>query len=179
MLLVLPFCAAAGGGAADGLVAAPARLRTFGQNGVGLTLNTNAMCEDQYDEEIEVPGSLGNAFRSMVGEIPGTSLGMPETGSIRTINEGKVSMVKPYYREYALVAGKPVMVQADIQSAANIRCSGTPWPVGYVRCHGMDALHFARIAAPAEAIPVPDRGIEWKKRACSPVARCLSPCVGR
>lgn len=123
LLLVFPFAAAAQGATDQAQFPDPARLRAFGQNGVGLTLYTNAVCKDEYDEEIDVSGSLGNGFRALVGKkVPNLSFGMPETVSVRTMQEGKVIMAKPYYREYALIPGQPVRVRAGIKSAANMRC---------------------------------------------------------
>ncbi|WP_369977399.1 hypothetical protein [Xanthomonas bundabergensis] len=124
LLLALPLDAMAQGAPDPAQFPDPARLRVFGQNGVGLTLYTNAVCKDDYEEEIEVSGSLGNGFRALAGKrVPNISLGMPETVGVRTMEEGKVFMAKPYYREYALIPGQPVRVRAGIKSAANMRCA--------------------------------------------------------
>jgi hypothetical protein len=72
LLLALPLSARAQQAPDAASFPDPARLRAFGQNGVGLTLHTNAVCRDDYEEEIEVSGSLGNGFRAVGGKAAPT-----------------------------------------------------------------------------------------------------------
>lgn len=139
-LLALPFHAFAAEAAAYSPYAEPARVRAFGQNGVGLTLYTNAVCDDEYEEEIDVSGSIGNVFRSFVGDLKSSSLGMPETVGTRTMHEGKMIGAKPYFREYPLVAGQPVLAEAEIRTAdipGAVRCS-RKLRLGFVPVAGAD-----------------------------------------
>ena len=72
LLLALPLSARAQQAPDAASFPDPARLRAFGHNGVGLTLHTNAVCRDDYEEEIEVSGSLGNGFRAVGGKAAPT-----------------------------------------------------------------------------------------------------------
>lgn len=122
-LLLLPLPLVATGEQAAGRFPDPARLRAFGQNGVELTLYTNTVCEDEAEDEIQISGSLGNVFRSISGELPSSTIGMPDTASLRAHLQRTGLMARPYYHEYALVPDQPVLLQAAIQSANGLRCA--------------------------------------------------------
>ncbi|WP_045737634.1 hypothetical protein [Xanthomonas sp. MUS 060] len=97
---------------------AGARIRLFGQNGVGLVLYKDAVCTAKYGEKIRVSGSLGNAFGSLFGAVKNEGIGIPETPNTKNIGNRKMIGSKPYYKEYALEAGKPVVLEAAAGSPA-------------------------------------------------------------
>ncbi|KAB7772579.1 hypothetical protein CKY51_00090 [Xanthomonas maliensis] len=121
--LLLLSLALAGVGSALAEDAAPAaaasggaRLRIFGQNGVGIVLYKDAVCNKKYSEKIRASGSLGSAFGSLVGAVKNESIGIPETQNTRNLHDRKMIGSKPFYKEYALEAGKPVVVEAGAHS---------------------------------------------------------------
>ncbi|WP_045758707.1 hypothetical protein [Xanthomonas albilineans] len=93
-----------------------ARIRLFGQNGVGLVLYKDAVCTKKYGEKIRVSGSLGNAFGSLFGAVKNEGIGIPETRNTKNISNRKMIGSKPYYKEYAVEAGKAVVVEAGAGS---------------------------------------------------------------
>ncbi|WP_374012940.1 hypothetical protein [Pseudoxanthomonas koreensis] len=111
--------------AAPGEVARPARIRLFGQNGVALTMYTNARCEDEYDEEISASGAVSHGFKTLFGKKrPNETIGIPETESTRTLASRDKLMANPYYLEYPLVPGQPVMLEAQISNnPSGLRCN--------------------------------------------------------
>lgn len=103
----------------------PARIRLFGQNGVALTLYTNAHCEDAYEEQIDASGSMSHAFGTLFGKKGrNETLGIPETESTRKLSSRGHLMANPYYLEYPLVPGQPVILRAQIAAAFGPRCQG-------------------------------------------------------
>lgn len=118
----------------------PARIRLFGQNGVGLTMYTNAVCKKEYDEEIEASGSLGNYFKAMVRKKPeNISIGMPETDDSRNLAMRDKLWASPYYAEHALVPGQPVLLQANIANGSGWTCNrGRGIELGFVPEPGVD-----------------------------------------
>lgn len=118
----------------------PARIRLFGQNGVGLTMYTNARCEDEYDEEIEASGALSHNFKALVGKKrPNESIGIPETDSTRNLASRDKLWASPYYAEYPLVPGQPVSLQANIASGSGWSCNrGRGIHIAFVPEPGVD-----------------------------------------
>ncbi|WP_313495485.1 hypothetical protein [Stenotrophomonas sp.] len=118
----------------------PARIRLFGQNGVGLTMYTNALCEKQYDEEIEASGSIGHYFKAMVRKKPeNISIGMPETDDTRNLATRDKLWASPYYSEHPLVPGQPVRLQANIANGSGWTCNrGRGIEISFVPEPGMD-----------------------------------------
>ncbi|MCD9088266.1 hypothetical protein [Stenotrophomonas sp. SY1] len=111
-------------GAAAATVERPARIRLFGQNGVGLTMYTNARCEDEYDEEIEASGSLSHGFKTLVGKKrPNESIGIPETEHTRNLADRDRLLANPYYAEHPLVPGQRVLLEANIASGSGWSCN--------------------------------------------------------
>ncbi len=106
---------------ADAGVASP-RLRLFGQNGVGVVLYTNTTCTRKFDEKIRASGSMGSAFGSMLGTAKSETLGIPETTTTRSIGQRGMLLSKAYFREYALQAGTPVVIEAGAGSPSGWRC---------------------------------------------------------
>lgn len=125
---------------AQAKVERPARIRLFGQNGVGLTMYTNAVCRKEYDEEIEASGSLGNYFKAMVRKKPeNISIGMPETDDSRNLATRDKLWASPYYTEHALVPGQPVLLQANIANGSGWTCNrGRGIELGFVPEPGVD-----------------------------------------
>lgn len=101
---------------------ASSRLRLFGQNGVGMVLYTNTSCTAEYAQKIRASGSLGNAFGSMLGKVKNESLGIPETDTSRGLKQRGMIMSKAYFKEYPLVPGQSVVVEAGMGSPAGWRC---------------------------------------------------------
>ncbi len=98
---------------------AGARIRLFGQNGVGIVLYKDAVCTAKYGEKIRVSGSLGSAFGSLFGSVKNEGIGIPETQNTRNLQDRKMIGSKPFYKELALEAGKPVVVEAGASSPAH------------------------------------------------------------
>lgn len=112
----------------------PARVRVFGQKGIALHMYTNARCEDEYDDEIEgeAPREVKTAAgRSRLNE----SIGMPETDSTRGF--AQKAAASPYYKEYPLAPGQPVMFDAQVGSGSGLRCP-RPLQATFVPQAGMD-----------------------------------------
>lgn len=102
----------------------PARIRLFGQNGVGLTMYTNARCKDEYDEEVEASGSIGHYFKTLVRKKPeNLSIGMPETDDTRNLATRDKLWASPYYAEHPLVPGQPVLLKANIANGSGWTCN--------------------------------------------------------
>lgn len=111
------FCAQALAAEAAAPVERPARIRLFGQNGVALTMYTNARCEREYDEEIDASGSLSHGFRTLLGKKRrNVTIGIPETDNTRNLAARDRLMANPYYLEYPLVPGQPVMLEAQVSN---------------------------------------------------------------
>lgn len=96
-----------------------ARIRMFGQNGVGIVLYKDAVCTATYGEKVRASGSLGSAFGSLMGSVKNQAIGIPETQNTRNLHERKMIGSKPFYKEYAIEAGKPVVVEAGASSPAH------------------------------------------------------------
>ncbi len=96
-----------------------ARIRMFGQNGVGIVLYKDAVCTAAYGEKVRASGSLGSAFGSLMGSVKNQAIGIPETQNTRNLHERKMIGSKPFYKEYAIEAGKPVVVEAGASSPAH------------------------------------------------------------
>lgn len=118
----------------------PARVRLFGQNGVGLTLYTNARCEDGYDEEIEASGAVSDYFKALVRKKrQNESIGIPETDNTRNLASRDKLWASPYYTEYPLVPGQPVSVRANVANGSGWSCNrGRGIHVAFVPEPGVD-----------------------------------------
>lgn len=143
LMLALLACADVYGAETEGEVSVqrPARIRLFGQNGVSLVMFTNARCKGEYDEEIEGSGSVSHNFRAMVGKKrPNETIGMPATESTRNLASREGFLASPYYLEYPLVPGQPVLLKANIiDAAAGYRCDkGRGVQIAFVPEPGVD-----------------------------------------
>ncbi|MQR02577.1 hypothetical protein [Glaciimonas soli] len=91
-----------------------ARIRLFGQNGMGVKYYPNSACYG--GDSVTVSGGFGDAFSSFLGVASNTSIGMPETP-----NSGKPStrngyFSKAFFREYKITANQPLTIKLDFQS---------------------------------------------------------------
>lgn len=91
-----------------------ARIRLFGQNGVGVILYKNSKCEGR-SESIRVSGDAASAFTSFVGAASNESLGMPETETTKNLSKRDGILSKAYFREYRIDPGKPVTIAIRFQ----------------------------------------------------------------
>lgn len=174
VLLCALSCAPAAANEGIDPVERPARIRLFGQNGVALTMYTNARCEDEYDEEISASGSLSHGFKTLFGKKQeNATIGIPETDSTRGLASRDKLMANPYYLEYPLVPGQRVLLQAQVASSSGWRCDrdvrvsfvpepGVDYEGDMIRDfdHGICAVAIRRVAtdgqlAPADASSMP------------------------
>jgi hypothetical protein len=103
----------------DDLKSDTARIRLFGQNGMGVKYYPNSACYG--GESVTVSGGIGDAFSSFLGTASNTSIGMPETP-----NSGKPSarnglFSKAFFREYKIAADQPLTLKLDFQSNPGVR----------------------------------------------------------
>lgn len=54
-----------------------------------------------------------------MGSVKNQAIGIPETQNTRNLHERKMIGSKPFYKEYAVEAGKPVVVEAGASSPAH------------------------------------------------------------
>lgn len=108
---------------ADGGVP-PARVRIFGATGRGITMYTEATCND-YRDMIEVRRSNFRALGGLFGAAPPDNIviGIPETDTVR--NMESVLFSNPNYEEYEVPGGKPLLFEARIENTADYRCVRT------------------------------------------------------
>lgn len=103
-----------------------ARIRIYGQNGKPTKMTYNIECsKPKSGERINLGGSLGNAFASMVGAVSNKSLGMPETAYSKNISEMNGVMSKAFFQEFAVNAGQMVSVQTAFIQLPPAAASGT------------------------------------------------------
>jgi hypothetical protein len=95
-------------------VADSARLRLFGQNGVGVNYYRNSAC--QGGENVRVSGGLGDAFSSFIGTASNQSIGMPDTPNTRNQAARNGILSKAYFREYQIAAGQPITITMSFKS---------------------------------------------------------------
>jgi|GEM_PF-150298 len=106
--------------------ASSARIRLFGQNGIGVMFYKNSTCYKSsflgpYGGE-SISGGLGNSFSSLIGISSNTSIGIPETETTKKQKEQNGFLSKSYFKEYAIEAGKPLTVFAALNDASGIHC---------------------------------------------------------
>ncbi len=86
-----------------------ARIRLFGQNGMGVVYYPNSKCEGGSNG-VTVSGGLGSTFSSFLGTITNESIGMPETETTKNLAKRSGLLSKAYFREYQINAGEPITV---------------------------------------------------------------------
>ena len=91
---------------------ASARIRLFGQNGMPTVMKVQTDQKANGGEiEINVGGSLGDAFGSLMGTVSNQSIGIPETENTQNLKEMNGILSKAFYREFVIPAGKQVKVR--------------------------------------------------------------------
>lgn len=105
----------------DDIKSDSARIRLFGQNGMGVKYYPNSACYG--GDSVTVSGGFGDAFSSFLGTASNTGIGMPETP-----NSGKPSarngiFSKAFFREYKIAANQPLTIKLDFQSNPGVRYS--------------------------------------------------------
>jgi hypothetical protein len=101
-----------------------ARIRLFGQNGVGVKLYQNRACVG--GKSITVSGGLGDAFASFVGTASDKSIGMPATPNSANRSKRNGILSKAFFREYVIASRQPITVTSGFAS--------NPGTNDYVEC---------------------------------------------
>lgn len=96
---------------------AKARIRMFQQNGLEGGLTNEAACASRSSKKAG-GGGFWKALGSTVGVSSNTSLGMPETETVRNLAERSKAGSKAYYVEHEVTAEMPVTVDYGFGSAA-------------------------------------------------------------
>ncbi|MFJ2990940.1 hypothetical protein ACIPF8_24055 [Collimonas sp. NPDC087041] len=91
-----------------------ARIRLFGQNGMGVKYYPNSACYG--GDSVTVSGGFGDAFSSFLGAASNTSIGMPETPNSGKPGTRNGFFSKAYFREYKIAANQPLTIKLDFQS---------------------------------------------------------------
>lgn len=89
---------------------AGARLRLFGQNGIGMTLYPGSSCIG--GDSIKISGGLSDALSSLIGAASNEAIGIPETITTRTIANQDGLLSTAYFKELAVNA-TPVAISAS------------------------------------------------------------------
>lgn len=138
--------------------AGKSRIRIFGANGRGITMYVGGQCRaDPRSRKIVVARSTGAAIGSLFSGTPDNlSIGMPQTAAVRDMKSVLVS--KPYYQEYSVDAGRPLIFDAQIENSAELRCrkvvsmqfvpqSGQDYEVALNVVNNMCVLYSTQVAA--------------------------------
>lgn len=92
-----------------------ARVRLYGQNGKMSTMWRGVDCAGgNKGEKVNVGGGIGDAMASFAGAVSSRSLGMPATRISKDIKEQNGMLSKAYFEEFAVPAGKTVIVETSI-----------------------------------------------------------------
>jgi len=86
-----------------------ARIRMFGQNGLGIFFNENSACFNRATRTA-VSGDMSSAFGSFIGLSQNESLGMTETDRSINISDRNGLLSRAYYRERYINSDKPVTI---------------------------------------------------------------------
>ncbi len=71
-------------------------------------------------EEVNIGGSMGDAFGSLLGSAKNVSLGIPQTEATKTISEQNGMLSKAIYKEFAIPANKPVNIRSSFIGLSNV-----------------------------------------------------------
>lgn len=96
-----------------------ARIRLFGQNGMGVKYYPNSACYG--GNSVTVSGGVGDAFSSFLGSVSNTSIGMPETPYSGKPSARNGIFSKTFFREYKISANQPLTIKLDFQSNPGLR----------------------------------------------------------
>ncbi|WP_230079264.1 hypothetical protein [Xanthomonas oryzae] len=88
----------------------------WGNLSVGIVLYKDAVCTAKYGEKVRASGSLKSAFGSLLGSVKNESIGIAETENTRHLRDRKMIGSKPFYKEFMVEPGKPVVVEAGASS---------------------------------------------------------------
>ncbi len=142
-----------------------ARIRLFGQNGKVTVMWRGIDCAaGEKGEKINVGGSLGDAFSSLVGTAKNHRIGIPETAMTRQLAEMNGALSKAFYKEYVLPAGKPVVLRAAYLG----------WP--HVSAVSLDPQRFDAFAQLEDALA---RDRHYEKTTCRPWSFKFIPQAGK
>lgn len=98
-----------------------ARIRLFGQNGRPTIMISGIDCNvGNKGEEVNIGGSMGDAFGSLLGSAKNVSLGMPQTEATKTISEQNGMLSKAIYKEFDILANKPVNIRSAFIGLSNV-----------------------------------------------------------
>lgn len=115
---ILTGCAGVTPTVTDSVVYTPdnqARIRLFGQNGKVTVMWRGVDCAaGKTGEKINVGGTLGDAVSSLFGTVKNHRIGIAETAMTRQLSDMNGMLSKAFYKEYLLLAGKPVIVRSEI-----------------------------------------------------------------
>jgi hypothetical protein len=92
----------------------PARIRLFGQNGIGVRYYPNSACIG--GESVSVSGGLGDAFSSFLGTASNKSIGIPATPNTEQLGAKNGVLSKAYFREYPISPDQPITITMNFQS---------------------------------------------------------------
>lgn len=128
---------------------ADARVRIFGQNGRAITMYTNAVCRDMYDDRLEVVRSVDDTFGTLLKGAPdNVSLGIPITDTVR--NMKSVMFSRPNYQELLVAGGQPLIFDGRIE--------GGTMPRSYR--HGPDISYHCERPPTLQFTPEPGKDYE-------------------
>lgn len=98
-----------------------ARIRLFGQNGKPTIMSSGIDCKvGNKGEEVNIGGSMGDAFGSLLGSAKNVSLGIPQTEATKTISEQNGMLSKAIYKEFVIPANKPVNIRSAFIGLSNV-----------------------------------------------------------
>lgn len=132
----------------------PARLRLFGQNGIGVMFYRNSTCYKMgflgpYGGE-SVSGGLVDAFSSFIGKANNTVIGMPETVNTKMQNEKDGILSKAYYKEYTVKPDESLTIFTALGDASGFHCG--PIAFSFTPKAGADYEGFLEV--------------NWKEKIC-------------
>lgn len=86
-----------------------ARIRLFGQNGKPTSMTVEVSQGETV--EVNVGGSMGDAFSSFFGTVKNESIGISETENTKNIQQNSNLLSKVFYREFVIPAGRELQVR--------------------------------------------------------------------
>ncbi|MGH8087744.1 MAG: hypothetical protein ACREPC_05695, partial [Stenotrophomonas sp.] len=127
--------------AQDVVAGGKARVRLYAMRDHMLTVLTNAPCDDEFEGKIvvrqpEEVGTFTSRARAEQLGLVNTSLGIPETKTLRTYMGRDGLAWKPMYTEIVVDAGKPIIVSGNVPHD-EIQCEPNP-AVRFVPVAGQD-----------------------------------------
>ncbi len=93
-----------------------ARLRVFGQNGAPTFVTYK---ENNKKININVGGTIGSAFSSMIGTISSESIGMPKTPNSESVGKRNGILSRAFFREIVIPANTTIKIEGSISLPGN------------------------------------------------------------